>query len=250
MCEQDSISTFTNFNSLRFNIILRAVFQFKERKILLNQNKENAPVVSVIMTVYNRENYLQRSVDSLLNQSFKDWELIAVDDGSEDNSFEILQRYSLQYKNVKVLKHKNMKLPLSRNRGIKAASGKYITFLDSDDEYERDHLQKRAELLESSPEIDLLHGGVSVIGDEYVRDKNNPESFVHLSECTIGATFFGKREVFLKLGGFKNLSYSEDSEFMERAEKLFNVKEINFKTYKYHRDAPDSITNTYAQQKI
>ena len=216
----------------------------------MNQNKEKAPLVSVILTVYNRENYLRRSIDSLLNQSFKVWELIAIDDGSQDNSFEILQEYSLQNKKVKVLKHKNMKLPLSRNRGINSASGKYITFLDSDDEYEVDHLQKRVELLEKNPEIDLLHGGVNVIGDEYVRDKNNPENFIHLSECTIGATFFGKCEVFRKLGGFRNLDYSEDSEFLERAEKYFNVKKINIKTYKYYRDAPDSITNTYAQQKL
>ena len=205
------------------------------------------PVVSVILTVYNRENYLRRSIDSLLNQSYKNWELIAIDDGSEDKSFGILQEYSFRDERIKVFKHKNMKLPLSRNRGLKAASGKYITFLDSDDEYKRDHLKQRINFLGKHPEIDLLHGGVEVIGDEFVRDKDNPENFIHLSECTIGATFFGKREVFLKLDGFKNLEYSEDSEFLERAEKIFCVKKIEFETYKYYRDAPDSITNTYAQ---
>ena len=211
----------------------------------MDQNVENKPLVSVILTVYNRENYLRRSIDSLLNQTLKDWELIAIDDGSDDNSFNILQEYSVKHKRIKVLKHKNMKLPLSRNRGIKAASGKYITFLDSDDEYEKDHLQKRSEFLEKNPEIDLLHGGVRIIGDEFVRDKNNPEKFIHLSECTIGATFFGKKEVFLKLDGFKNLEYSEDSEFLERAWDKFNIEKVDFKTYKYYRDAPDSITNTY-----
>ncbi len=210
-------------------------------------NKDNMPLVSVILTVYNRENYLRRSIDSLIHQSFTNWELIAIDDGSEDKSYEILQEYSLQNEHIKIFKQKNMKLPLSRNRGIKAASCKYITFLDSDDEYEKNHLQQRIEFLEKYPEIDLLHGGVEIIGNEFVRDKNDPEHFIHLSECAIGATFFGKREVFLKLDGFKNLEYSEDSEFLERAEKKFNVKKVEFKTYKYHRDAPDSITNTYAK---
>ena len=208
----------------------------------------NTPLVSVILTVFNRENYLKRSINSLLNQSFSNWELIAIDDGSKDGSLEILQGYALQNRKIKVLKQKNMGLPLSRNRGIKAAAGRYITFLDSDDEYEKDHLEKRAEFLEKNPGIDLLHGGVNIIGDEYVKDKDNPERFIHLSECTIGATFFGKREVFTKLDGFKNLEYSEDSEFMERAKQRFNVRKVEYKTYKYHRDAPDSITKTYAQQ--
>lgn len=212
---------------------------------MLDQNTENKPLISVILTVYNREKYLRRSIDSLLNQTFKNWELIAIDDGSDDNSYNILREYSVKDKRIKVFRHKNMKLPLSRNRGIKAASGKYITFLDSDDEYEKNHLQKRADCLENNSYIDLLHGGVKIIGDEFVRDKNNPDNLIHLSECTIGATLFGKREVFLELDGFRNLDYSEDSEFLERAEKIFHVEKIDVKTYKYYRDVPDSITNTY-----
>ena len=202
--------------------------------------------VSVILTVYNRESYLKRSIDSLLAQSLEEWELVAVDDGSEDNSFNILTEYYSKYTNVKIMRHKNIKLPLSRNKGIKNANGKYITFLDSDDEYEKDHLLVRYNYLEKFPRLDLIHGGVNIIGDEYVRDKNNPHKLIHLSKCTIGATFFGKRDVFLNLNGFRNIEYSEDSDFLERAEKKYNVEKVNFNTYKYHRDAPDSITNTYA----
>ena len=203
------------------------------------------PKVSVILTVYNRAHYLRRCIDSLLNQSFKDWELIIVDDGSNDNSIEILNEYELNYENIKVFQQENMKLPLSRNKGIELSEGEYITFLDSDDEYVKGHLLKRMEYMGIHPEIDLIHGGVNIIGDEYVRDKNNPHKFIHLSECTIGATFFGKRNVFIDLNGFKNLKYSEDSEFLERAEKRFKVAKVDFSTYKYHRDSPDSITNSY-----
>ncbi len=206
----------------------------------------NYPEVSVILTVYNRAGYLKRCIDSLLVQSFTNWELISIDDGSIDNSHEILKKYEAKYKNIKVTRQNNIKLPLSRNRGINLSNGKYITFLDSDDEFEKDHLMHRVRFMEKHPEIDLLHGGVDIIGNEFVRDKNNPQQFIHLSMCAIGATFFGKREVFVELKGFKNLSYSEDSEFLERAEKKFNVKKVNFNTYIYHRDAADSITNTYA----
>ena len=202
--------------------------------------------VSVILPVYNRAQYLNRSIGSLLNQSFKNWELIAIDDGSEDNSYQVLENYQKANSNIKIFRQKNIKLPLTRNRGINESSGKFITFLDSDDEYEKDHLLKRIDFMNEHPVVDLIHGGVEIIGNEYVRDKDNPEKYIHLSQCTIGATFFGKRNVFIQLNGFSNLDYSEDSEFLERAKNKFNIEKINFNTYRYHRDAPDSITNTFS----
>ena len=211
----------------------------------MNSNSEFQPEVSVILSVFNREQYLKRCIGSLLQQSFKNWELIAVDDGSEDNSFEVLKEYQTNYPGIYIIRQKNMKLPLSRNKGIMASKGKYITFLDSDDEYAEDHLLMRVEYLNNHPEVDMIRGGVDIIGNEYVRDKDNPKRFIHLSECSVGATFFGRRNVFLMLNGFRNLEYSEDSDFLERAEKCFNIEKVDFNTYKYYREAPDSITNSY-----
>ena len=208
---------------------------------------DKRPEISVILPFYNRANYFNRCLDSLLSQSHKNWELIGIDDGSEDNSFEVFENYQKANSNIKLFRQKNMKLPLARNRGIKESSGKFITFLDSDDEYGKDHLLKRIEYMNDHPEVDLIHGGVEIIGNEYVRDKDNPEKFIHLSQCTIGATFFGKRDVFIQLNGFKNLDYSEDSEFLERATGKFNIEKVDFNTYRYHRDAPDSITNSFSK---
>jgi glycosyltransferase involved in cell wall biosynthesis len=216
----------------------------------VNSNSEFQPEVSVILTVFNREQYLKRCISSLLTQSFKNWELIAVDDGSEDNLFEVLNEYQAHYPGISLSRHKNMKLPLSRNKGIMASKGKYITFLDSDDEYAKDHLLMRVEYLNNHPEVDMLRGGVDIIGNEYVRDKDNPKRLIHLSECSVGATFFGRRNVFLMLNGFRNLEYSEDSDFLERAEKCFNVEKVKFNTYKYYREALDSITNNYYRSII
>jgi len=203
--------------------------------------------VSVILPFYNRAKYLERCVNSLLEQSYGNWELIAIDDGSTDNSFDIVENYWKPGSNIKIFRQENMKLPLSRNKGIKESSGKYITFLDSDDEYKKDHLLKRVEFMNKHPEIDLIHGGVEIIGNEYVRDKDNPDKLIHLSQCTIGATFFGKRQVFTELNGFKNIPYSEDSEFIERAKVKFTIEIVDFKTYRYYRDAPDSITNSFTR---
>lgn len=212
---------------------------------MLQNNSIHKPKVSVILTVYNREKLLNRCINSLLIQSYGDWELIAIDDGSYDRSYDVLLDYGKNYSNIHLIKQQNQKLPLSRNRGIKIAKGKYITFLDSDDEYEQEHLAKRVELMETHPEIDLIHGGFKIIGDEYVRDKNNPATFIHLSECSVGGTFFGKRSVFIELGGFKNIEYSEDSDFLDRAKKQFRVEKVSFETYKYNRNSSDSLTKKY-----
>ena len=206
------------------------------------------PTVSVILTVYNRANYLHRSIGSLLFQSFKDWELIAVDDGSMDDSYEILKEFTWTNKNIKLIRQENMKLPCSRNTGILASSGRYITFLDSDDEYKSNHLLERVNFLNNHPEIDLVRGSVDIVGDKYVRDKDDLQKFIHLSKCKIGATFFGRKHVFLALKGFKNIDYSEDSDFWDRAEKLFTTVKVPFKTYIYHRDDPDSITNSISRK--
>ena len=203
------------------------------------------PVVSIVLTVYNRQEYLKRCVDSIIHQSFKDWEVIAIDDGSEDGSVQILKEYEVKFHNVRLIKQNNMKLAKSRNRGIEIAGSKYLTFIDSDDEYSEDHVQRRVDFMEANKNVDFIHGGVKIIGNEYVRDKNDPYNFIHLSECSIGGTFFGKTEVFRKLNGFRNIPYSEDSDFLERAEKLFNIRKVNFDTYIYHRESENSITNSY-----
>ncbi len=206
---------------------------------------DGIPKVSVIMAVYNRASLLSRSINSLIHQSFEDWELVAVDDGSTDNTLEILKEFEAKNKKIKVYWHSNRKLPLTRNKGISESKGAFITFLDSDDEIEFDHLDKHYKFMINNPNIDLIHGSAKIIGDEYVRDKYDSKKLIHLSECVIGGTFFGKRKVFYKLNGFRNIEYSEDSEFLERAGKIFNIQKVNFNTYKYYRDTLNSITNTY-----
>ena len=118
--------------------------------------------------------------------------------------------------------------------------------MDSDDEYEGSHLLSRVEYLNNHPEVDLLYGGVNIVGNPYVRDRNNPQNFIHLSDCYIGGTFFGKRNVFSELGGFRNLEYSEDSDLLIRAKQKFMVEKFDLPTYIYHRELSDSLTNSYS----
>ena len=205
------------------------------------------PIVSVILPTYNRAGYLHRSIGSVMNQTFNDWELLIVDDGSTDATFELVNEYVMREENIRYLKHTNLGPGLAYNTGILASSGTYLTFLGSDDEYKPNHLQSRVDYMKSHSEISFIHGGVEIIGDPYVKDKDDLSRKIHISECAVGGTFFGNREVFIELNGFQNVRYGEDSEFLIRAEAKYNISRLDIPTYIYYRDTPDSICTTIKQ---
>lgn len=102
---------------------------------------------SVIIPVYNVEAYLQACLDSVLNQTFEDWEAICVNDGSTDNSVTILEEYEHKDGRFKIVNQPNGGLSSARNTGLKAAAGDYVLFLDSDDWLESNALEKVSESL-------------------------------------------------------------------------------------------------------
>jgi len=211
---------------------------------MINVYKGNRPLVSIVMPTFNRESYLNRSISSVLKQTYSDWELVIVDDGSTDNTFQLVNRFISKYENIRYVKHSNRKSPLTTNAGILASCGDYITFLGSDDEYKEEHIKLRIDFMLATPDIDMIHGGVEIVGHPYVKDKNDLSKEIHISECVVGGTFFGKRSIFFELDGFKNLIYSDDSDFFERAEKKFKIAKVDYPTYIYYRDTPDSICTT------
>lgn len=98
--------------------------------------------VSVIVPVYNTEDYLRKCLDSLINQDFSDYEILIINDGSTDNSDRIIKEYSKKYDYVKGFLKENGGLSSARNYGLKKAKGKYITFVDSDDYVEANFLKE------------------------------------------------------------------------------------------------------------
>lgn len=99
------------------------------------------PLVSVIVPVYNTAFYLTQCLDSIVNQSFKNIEIICIDDGSTDGSLNLLQKYAAKHKNIKLITQNHVGVSSARNAGIDAAQGKYITFVDSDDFVEPDMIE-------------------------------------------------------------------------------------------------------------
>ncbi|MBQ9071775.1 MAG: glycosyltransferase [Bacilli bacterium] len=95
---------------------------------------------SIIIPIYNTEKFLKKCIDSVINQTLKDYEIILVNDGSKDNSEKIVKDYLKKYGNIKYIKQENKGLSVARNIGVKNAQGEYILFLDSDDYLNKDLL--------------------------------------------------------------------------------------------------------------
>ena len=122
-----------------------------------NESKYNFPAISVIIPMYKVEPYIKICVDSVLNQTFQDFEIIIVDDASPDNCYEICQQLYRNNENIKIVRHKqNQGLGFARNTGVKYARGKYIYFLDSDDLILPNTLAKLYEAAEKS-NADVVH---------------------------------------------------------------------------------------------
>lgn len=203
---------------------------------------DTKPAVSIILCTYNRAPYLLRCIDSIFAQTFTDFELVIIDDGSNDNTFEIVNQYLTTHRNIRYIKHQNRKLALSKNIGILCSFGKYITFIDSDDAYKPTHLENRYNYLETNPGIDLVQGGFYSKEAIFVKDYYQFNQIISLHDCVLGPTFFGKREVFTTLNGFNNIAYGEDTDFWARAEQTFQTAHLReMETYIYTR-AETSIT--------
>lgn len=118
------------------------------------------PEISVIIPVYNVEQYLVRCIESILKQIYSDYELILINDGSKDNSGKICDQYAAKYAQIRVIHQKNQGVSAARNAGLKSATGKYIIFMDSDDFVENDYLSSMAEI---SEDVDLVICGVKQV---------------------------------------------------------------------------------------
>jgi glycosyltransferase involved in cell wall biosynthesis len=205
------------------------------------------PFFSVIVCTFNRAHLLPRALDSLLTQTETDWEAIIVDDGSTDGTSGIIGHYAATDARFQCCVHKrNRGLSVARNSGVKTSQGRFITFLDSDDEYAADHLANRRALLASDHSIRFLHGGVKVIGDPFVIDKNNTSRKIHIDECVLGGTFVIRRDVFDVVSGFDQVGYAEDTLFFERVSDAgVEMTETDHPSYIYYRNVLNQMTSCY-----
>lgn len=180
--------------------------------------------ISVLIPTYNVENYVEEAIFSILNQTYKNIELIIVDDCSTDNTYDILKKISKCDNRVKLYKNSiNKKICYTLNRAYKHSSGAYIARMDGDDISEYDRLEKQINFLKENPEIDLVGVGTISI-DENGKEINRTtymKSFKFLKKAAYLSSpvlhiWMAKREVYEKLNGYRDMPYVEDYDFLLR----------------------------------
>ena len=143
-------SAFDAVYDSRFRLILQGVEQYFLQTEKSEKSKRKIPFFSVVIPVYNGAPYLRECLDSVVAQTFANWEAICIDDGSTDGSGAILDEYAAKDKRIMVIHAENRGVSAARNAGIDIASGKYVTFLDGDDVYEPFWLETFHRLIEET----------------------------------------------------------------------------------------------------
>ena len=124
------------------------------------------PAVSVLMSAYNRQAYLDDAIRSVVSQTFEDWELVLIDNGSTDSTPVILRDWAHKDSRIRVVVNpKNVGVPKVRNQGARIASGRYVSFIDSDDLYRKDALQRMVGELEQNLDYDVLIAEAALIDE-------------------------------------------------------------------------------------
>lgn len=193
------------------------------------------PKVSFIMGIYNCQDTLTQAIDSVVNQTYKNWELVMCDDASTDATHEIAKRYCERYpeKIILLQNEKNMRLAASLNRCLERANGDYIARMDADDENMPTRLEKQVEYLQTHPEIACVGSG-TIVYDEFCEygerygsefpDKNSllrGTPFAH-------PTIMMKKSVYLQLSGY---TVSEDTMRAEDLDLWFRFYQAGFQGY-------------------
>ncbi len=132
---------------------------------------EKQPLISVMVTSYNYEKFIKQTLNSILKQSYKNYEVVIVDDGSKDNSVEIIKQYTNKYKNFYLYTHdggKNRGLVESMKLGISKAKGEYVAFLESDDYWHKDNLLEKVKLINKYDDAFFILNSTNVFGDKEI----------------------------------------------------------------------------------
>lgn len=197
--------------------------------------EKNNPKVSILMGVYNCENTVSEAIDSIINQTYTNWELIICDDHSNDNTYKIVKEYEKKYhKKIKLIRNNsNLTLGPTLNKCLKLATGKYIARHDGDDLYQQDKLENQVDFLEKNHDIDLVGTGMRMFdengfyGERLVKEKPVKEDLMRGSTFA-HATIMAKKEVYILLNG-----YSEElsKKGVEDYELWFRFFEKSFSGY-------------------
>ncbi len=210
------------------------------------------PTVSVITPAYNAAKTLRRACESVNAQTFQDWEHVIVDDGSTDGTHGTIID-STRLGSRTVIRTTNSGQGAALNTGIRYSTGRYVAFLDADDEFLPLHLEARFNTLEGAPDIDLLWGGIELVSEDeeqaMVPDMERGYGLIHVGECVVQGTIFARRKVCeaIQFREDRHVWY-QDFEFVRQAGELFRCARFEQPTYRYYRDSGLSLVDRVKQE--
>jgi len=211
----------TNFVSFFCSFLVLEVFYLLEVFLI---------IVSVILSVYNGEKFLQESISSILNQTYRNFEVIIIDDCSTDNTKKILERISDP--RVKLIKNvENQGLTKNLNKGISIANGKYIARIDADDICFAHRFEKQVKFLETHTDIDMVGSNAIQIdhNGNFIRVTSLPITFESICGVLIFANPFIHPSVMIKKDVFKKISYDENYKSCQDYKLWVDMKKNGFK---------------------
>lgn len=209
------------------------------------------PVVSIVLPTYNGERFIKDSIESVINQTFSDWELIIVNDCSTDNTLNIANQYAKNDNRITVVSNEhNMKLPASLNVGFSMAKGKYYTWTSDDNMYKPQAIEKMVDYLNLNPYCDLVSCSFDHITEEcsFIRESRKPNStsnaikLVH--HCNVGACFMYRKEIADRVGKYDERMFcAEDYDYWCRIAICGNIHYQSENLY-WYRDNLQCLTAT------
>ncbi|AIK96942.1 glycosyltransferase family 2 protein [Candidatus Odyssella acanthamoebae] len=210
------------------------------------------PKISVILPVYNGEDYLEASIQSVRDQTFIDFELIIIDDCSQDSSSHIAQEFAKIDPRIKYFRNEtNLKLPRALNRGFSLARGDYWTWTSCDNTYKPLALETLAKYLDNQPEIDFVYSDMDLINEmDQITDfiSAGPASDI-IFRNVVGACFMYRRQIGEQIGLYNDaLFLCEDYEYWLRIALQRKILPIHENLYRYRRHTK-SLSEQH-QQKI
>ncbi len=217
-------------------------------------NKNDNILFSIIIPTFNRAGIIGRAIESVLAQTYPYWELIVIDDGSTDNTREIVQKY--KDKRIKYFYQENKELNGARNKGVELSLGEYIGFLDDDDEYMENHLENfKNAIINSGNKIGIYKSGLLLkIRDKLIKTENynnkkhkNPVNYILFGETNLLPLIFHKK-IFLNLKFNTDCILFDDHNFLIKAVLEYPFIETNTYTCIYIKH-PEARTIMYFKEK-
>ena len=208
------------------------------------------PKVSVIVTAHNYGRYLDKCLESLLRQTYKSFEIIVVDDGSTDNTPEIIKHFIQKFgSRMKAIRLDNKGLSAACNKGISLAKGKYIVRLDADDLFDENLLLIEANFLEQNPDADLVYSDYYTIDEDgkiiehhRLMKVNEEVDLLHRSPLAAGAIY--KKKCWKQIGKYnENLKIGEDFDFWIKFITRYKVRNINLPLFYYRQHGSNMTKN-------